>query len=136
MKRIYLAVIVGMLGLYSLTFWKNSRSYSFKSRNWCVVKSLVDSSLVMLAAFYLPALLVGWTVMWLTRGITRRSVQITASIILGIIFSTISGFALEILCVTSIFGIDLLTGKQGLYGWWTEGPPNDFMPGFVEGEAS
>jgi hypothetical protein len=132
MKKLYIAVSVGVLALFGLAFWKNSKSYIHRSRNWRLVKSAIDCSLVVLAALYLPALLVGWTVMWLTRSLNRRGIQITAAVVLGILFSSIGGVALEVLCVLGIFAVDLLTGYQGCYGWWKVGPPETFMPKFVE----
>jgi|SRR5271166_802441 len=131
MKRLYAAVCVGVLALYGLAFWKNTRSYSFKTTNWRLGKSAIDCILVVLSAIYLPALLVGWVVMWLTKPINTRGVQITLAVILGIIFSSIGGVALEVLCILSIFAVDLLTGSQGVYGWWKTGPPSTFMPNLV-----
>lgn len=123
---------LGVAGLFAIAWWKNAKSYSWKSIDWRIGKSTVDVFLVVLAALFAPALLVGWTVMWLTRGVRRRGIQVTLAVILGIIFSSISGVALEVLCVLGIFGVDLLTGKQGLYGWWKETIPSDFLPGLAE----
>lgn len=132
MKKLYAAACVGILALYGLAFWKNTKSYSFKTTNWRLGKSAIDCILVVLSALYLPALLVGWVVMWLTRGFQRRGVQITLAVMLGIIFSSIGGVALEVLCVLAIFAVDLLTGSQGIYGWWKTGPPEHFMSNLKE----
>lgn len=135
MKKLYAAMTIGVLALFGLAYWKNTFSYSFKSINWRLGKSAIDCILVVLSALYLPALLVGWVVMWLTRPIQRRGIQITLAVILGIIFSSVGGVALEVLCVLSIFAVDLLTGKQGCYGWWTDGPPANFMPELMRRES-
>jgi len=132
MRKLYAAMVVGIVALYSLAFWKNARSYAHKSRNWRLGKSAIDCSLVITAALYLPALLVGWTVMWLARPIKRRGIQVTLAIVLGILLSSIGGVALEILCVLGIFAVDLLTGYQGIYGWWKLGPPEEFLPQLKE----
>lgn len=135
MKKIYIAMTVGVVALFGLACWKNWKSYPFKSRNWRLGKSAIDCILVMLSALYLPAVLVGWTVMWLTRSIQRRGIQITLAVILGILFSSIGGVALEILCVIGIFAVDILTGTQGIYGWWKNGPPEAFLPSLEKRDA-
>ncbi len=132
MKKLYAAMVLGVMALYGLAFWKNSKSYIYKSRNWRLGKSAIDCSLVITAALYLPALLVGWTVMWLARPIQRRGIQVTLAIVLGILLSSIGGIALEVLCVLGIFAVDLLTGYQGVYGWWKLGPPEEFLPTLKE----
>lgn len=134
MKKLYLAALAGITALLGLAWWKNSKSYSFKSKQWRLVKSAIDTALVVSAAIWLPALLVGWVVMWLTRPLNRRGVQITVAVILGIVFSSIGGVALEVLCVLAIFAVDLLTGTQGVYGWWKVGPPDTFMSSLKEKE--
>lgn len=131
-KRFYLAVGAGILALFGLAYWKNNISYRHKRVRWRIGKSVVDCSLVVLSAVYLPALLVSWSVMWLTRPLKQRGVQMTIAVILGVVFGTISGVALEILCLLGIVSVDLVTGEQGLYGWWRNGPPNSFMPFLVE----
>lgn len=128
MKRLYLAMTAGIVILYSLCVWKNTISYGFKTIQWRLVKSAIDCGIIVLAALYLPALLIGWCTMWLTRPITKRGVQITLAILLGVAFGTIGGVALEALCLLSVFAVDLLTGQQGIYGWWKANPPDTFMP--------
>ena len=128
MKKLYITGAIGGILLYALAFWKNSKSYSWKSAQWRWGKSAIDTALVLLAAFYMPALLVAWAVVWLTRSITQRSMQITSAIVLGIAFSAVGGVALEVLCVVGIFSVDLLTGAQGVYGWWRKPIPETFLP--------
>ena len=128
MKRLYIAAAAGIALLLSLAYWKNSFSYKSKPRNWRIGKSIIDCVLVVLSALYLPALLVGWCVMWLTRPIRRRGIQITLAVIVGIALASIGGVALEILCILGIFAVDLLTGKQGLHGWYHQHIPDTFLP--------
>lgn len=130
MRRIYFAAVVGILSLFSIAWWKNNFSYSFKPVRWRVLKSVADVVLVVLSALFMPAILVGWTTMWLTRGIQRRGIQVTLAVVLGIVFSTISGVFLEIMCLLGIFSVDLVTGQQGIYGWWKAGPPAEFLAGW------
>ena len=127
MKRLYIAAVVGVAALFGLAYWKNTFSYGFKTRKWRLGKSVVDCSLVVLAALYLPALLVGWTVMWLTSIIRRPGIRVTLSILAGIVFASIGGVALEVLCVLGILAVDLLTGHNGVYGWWKQQIPEDFL---------
>lgn len=130
MKKLYIFGAIGGALLYSLAFWKNAKSYSWKPLRWRLGKSAIDTALVLLAAFYMPALLVVWAVTWMTRNVARRSIQITFAVILGTIFSAVGGVALEALCILGIFSVDLLTGAQGIYGWWTKPIPKEFLPGF------
>ena len=136
MKKLYIMGALGSAVLYALAFWKNTKSYSWKSVQWRWGKSAIDTTLVLLAAFYMPALLVAWAVIWMTRGITRRSVQITSAVLLGITFSAVGGVALETLCILGIFSVDLLTGSQGIYGWWKKPIPKDFLPSLSEHDAA
>ena len=136
MKKLYIFGSIGAVLLYALALWKNSKSYSWKSVQWRCGKSFIDTSLVLLAAFYMPALLVAWAVIWVTRGITRRSLQITSAVALGVAFSAVGGVALEVLCILGIFSVDLLTGAQGVYGWWKKPIPETFMPEFSSAKRS
>lgn len=128
MRKLYIARIVGLLALFSLAYWKNSFSYPSKPVRWRIGKSCVDWILVVASAIYMPAFLIGWTVTWLVRQVHSRGIQVSLAIFFGIIFGSISGIALEILCVLGIISVDLLTGSKGVYGWWKSGPPNNFLP--------
>jgi hypothetical protein len=129
MKKLWAARVAGLLALLGLSYWKNRFSYrKHRSNKWVVGKSIVDWVVVVLSAMYCPALLVGWTVGWITRPITSRGIQITLAILSGIALSSIGGVALEVLCVLAICSVDLLTGAKGVYGWWKLGPPDNFMP--------
>lgn len=134
MKRLYLAAIAGTSALFGLAYLKNTYSYKSKSLNWRLGKSLADTALVVLTAYKLPAMLVAWLVMWITRPLKRRGIQVTLSIIFGIIFHSIGGYVLEVLCILSIVAVDLVTGSNGIYGWWKNGPPPTFMPNWKEPE--
>lgn len=135
MKRVYLFAVAGLFTLMGLGYWLNGLRYPNKSVNWRVGKSALDVLLVATVALYLPALLIAWVVMWLTRPFKSKGLQVTSSVIFGIIFGSISGVALEVICVAGIFAVDLLTGDQGIYGWWSKGPPPSFMS-YLEPRAS
>lgn len=131
MKKIYtLGASFGLL-LFILALWKNSKSYSLKPRSWRIYKSITDTSIVILSALYMPAILVGLTVGWLVRPITRKGIQTVLGILCGLAVGVVSGFALELICITGIFAVDLLTGKAGFYGWWSDAIPEQFMHDWI-----
>lgn len=128
MRRLQVVMGLAVAALLGLVFWKNTYSYSFKTIKWRLAKSLADTTLIVLAAIYTPAMLVVWNVMWLTRFISRRGIQVTLSVILGIILGSVGGIFLELLAVLAVFSVDLLTGSQGIYGWWRQAIPDTFLP--------
>lgn len=128
MKKLYVAQAIGVILLFTLCLWKNGISYKLKPTRWRVWKSLADTTVICLSALLFPPLLVGWAVLWLTRGLRTRALQVSLAIALGITFGVVSGVALEVLCLLSVFSVDLLTGAQGLYGWITKPIPDDFLP--------
>ena len=132
MKRLHIAMCLSILALLGLAWWKNKYSYSTKTPRWRAVKSVVDTTLVVLSAMYLPALLISWIVVWLTRTVRGRGVQVTLAVIFGIVFGSISGYALEVLCVLGVISVDLVTGETGLWAWLTKPIPKTFMPKWQE----
>jgi hypothetical protein len=127
MKRLYILGTIGAVILYGLAFWKNAKSYSWQPLQWRCIKSAADTTLVLLAAFYMPGLLIAWTVIWVVRGIKSPGMKTTFAVLIGVLLGSISGVALEILCILGICSVDLLTGQAGIYGWWTQPIPQDFM---------
>jgi hypothetical protein len=111
------AAAIGVLGL--LLYWKNAYTYSHQSLMWKVGKSFADLVVIILAAARLPALLVAWCILWLTRPIKtpvwRTTVAVVIGTILGVLASTTVG-AMEIIVLLSVFAVDLVTGKQGFLG--------------------
>jgi hypothetical protein len=128
MKKLYIYGAIGSLALYAFAFWKNTKSYSLKSVQWRGIKSLADVSLVLAAALYLPGLLITWTVIWAIKGVKSPGIKTTIAVVTGVLLSAISGVALEVLCVLGICSVDLLTGANGIWGWWTEPIPAKFVP--------
>lgn len=135
MKKLYALQAVGVAVLLGLCWWKNSFSYPLQSKKWIALKSLLDGSLIITCALYLPAMLVAWAVLLLTRTIKGDGLRVTASVLIGIFFGTISGLALEVLCAFSVISVDLVTGAQGAWGRWRQGPPNTFMAWLGESDA-
>lgn len=128
MRRLYIFGAVGSMLLYVLAFWKNTKSYSQKSVQWRGIKSAADVSLVLLAAVFLPGLLMAWTVIWVIKGVKSPGIKTTLAVVTGVVLSAVSGVALEVLCVLGIFSVDLVTGSSGIYGWWIQPIPEKFMP--------
>jgi hypothetical protein len=128
MKRLYIATSVAIAALFAISVWKNHVCYGFKSWTWQIVKSVIDTTLVVASALYSPAFLVSWSVAWFSRPFVKSGyMQLTIGVAAGILFHSIGGIALEVLCITGIFSVDLTTGMLGAYGWWLQGPPETFL---------
>jgi hypothetical protein len=128
MRKVYAIMALGITALFVMLYYKNTFSYGSKTKLWRLVKSLVDCTVIVLSALYLPAILVGLCVKWLIRPVVRPGIQVVLAIVLGIAFGAVSGIALEVVCVFSVFAVDLLTGEKGVYGWWKETIPETFLP--------
>jgi hypothetical protein len=108
-----IAVLAGLL------FWKNSSLYPSKSRRWCAGKSFADLALILVAAAYLPALLITWCVMWITKPIKSPGLRATAGILVGAVLGLLSTAAtgvMELVVLVSAFAIDIVTGHGGFLG--------------------
>jgi hypothetical protein len=112
-----LALLLGLL------FWKNTKSYAQRSRLWRLGKSLVDFALILMAAIRLPALLIGWCVLWATRPIKHPALKATVAVIAGLLFGLAGHAAMEILVLCSVFAVDLVTGRAGFLRRWEESKP-------------
>ena len=110
------AAAIAVLG--GLLFWKNTAQFGVKSLSWRARKSVIEMGLILMTAVYLPALLVCWCVLWLTRPIQNQSLRITMSVVLGVSLGVMSGWALELVVLASVFGIDTVTGRDGFLRNW------------------
>jgi hypothetical protein len=108
--------VTAILGL--LLFWKNTKTYAEESVLWRIGKSLIDMGLILLCAIRLPALLIGWCVLWLTKPIEHPALRTTMAILTGMLLAVAGQTAIEILVLLSIFAVDLVTGKQGFLLNW------------------
>lgn len=112
MKTIGALLVAGLALLGGLLFWKNTQSYRRKSVWWRAGKSAIDMGLIVVMAARLPALLVGWCVLWITRPIQNSALKTTLAIIAGIAFGLMGAYYMEALIFFSVFAIDLVTGAN------------------------
>lgn len=109
-------LMAALLG--GLLFWRNRSSYPEKSRKWNLGKSCVDFAIIASAAAWLPALLIAWSVLWLTRPIETPAYRMTMAVVSSLALGVLGAGAMEAIVIMSVFSIDLLTGRQGFLGHW------------------
>lgn len=127
MIKIRIAQAIGVIALLGGCLWKNKFSYPEKTTKWRVAKSIIDTTVIVLSALFYPALLVTWAVLFVTRRISSMGLRATTAVLAGIAFGSIGGLALEALCAFSVLTVDLVTGRQGVYGHWREPIPQGFL---------
>jgi hypothetical protein len=103
----------GITAICCLCLWKNYVSYGARGKRFVILKSLVDSVLIIVTGMYVPYLLVAWCVAWATRPIKNNTLRTTVSVLLGMTVGWTLARGLEILYFLSIFAIDLVTGRHG-----------------------
>ena len=63
---------IGLIGaLFGLLFFKNSRGYMDKTRRWYLGKSIIECILLVMAAMWMPAILVVYCSMYFVQWIKR-----------------------------------------------------------------
>jgi hypothetical protein len=92
--------------------WRNRKRYMKKSVVWLISKSVTELLVLLLTASVLPALLIVWLVVWITRPIKTPWVRTVIGVLSGISFAFMSSFALEALIFLGIFAIDMKTGEH------------------------
>lgn len=95
-----------------LLFWRNSSRYPTKSILWRAGKTVIELSLVLLTALRLPVMLVSWSCLWITRPIQTPWIKVTVGVAIGTILGFLSMYALELLIIIGVFGIDDITGDR------------------------
>jgi len=88
---------------------KNQRTHRDKTRQWQIGKSAIECVLVILAAVFLPMILVVYGSMWATRKIEKPGFRIAASFTVGTILTLTMGWALELLVLMGVFSVDMLS---------------------------
>lgn len=122
--KAWIAFWIGALGLLAgLVFWNNCRIYKAKRLRWKLGKSLADWAIIVLLAARLPALLIGWSVLWVVRPVKHPAIRTTMAVLAGLAFSLVGAKAIELLIVSSVFSIDLITGRAGFLGNWDKAGP-------------
>jgi hypothetical protein len=110
----YTFVIAGVAALFGISLTRNWFGYRDKSILWKVVKSVIDTTIVILVAEWLPIVLAGWTMVWITRPAKDPMIKVVISAVVGLlIYGVLMESGFEIIMITGIFAIDLVTGGTG-----------------------
>ncbi len=108
MKRIL--YWIGLIGcLFGLLYWKNRRGYVDKTRRWYFSKSFIECGMLVLAAIFMPAIIVAYAAMWITSFFKRPSLRIGIGFAVSTILFMSIGWALEVLVIVGVFAIDLIS---------------------------
>jgi hypothetical protein len=100
----------GLFGaLFGALYWKNSRGYVDKTRRWYLGKSLIEGIMLVSAAAFMPAILVVYASMWMVSYIKRPALKIGAGFVIGTLLMMSVGWALELLVLTGVFAVDLIS---------------------------
>lgn len=94
--------------LFGILIWKN-KAHRDKTRRWQISKSIIECILLILAACFLPAILVVYGSMFLTQKIQRPSLKIGVGFVLGTVLMMTIGWALELLVILGAFAINLIS---------------------------
>lgn len=103
----YWVALIGLL--FGALYWKNARTHKDKTRQWRVGKSAIECILLVLAAAFMPAILVVYGSMYFTKNIKRPAFRIAAGVAIGTGLMMIVSWALEFLVILGVFSIDLLS---------------------------
>lgn len=95
--------------LFSVLLFKNRRSYTDKTKHWQLGKSIIECILLVLAAAFMPAILVVYASMYFTMWIKRPAFRIGAGFIIGTVLLMTLGWALELLVLAGAFAINLIS---------------------------
>jgi hypothetical protein len=95
--------------LFSVLWFKNKKSYTDKTKQWQFGKSIIECILLVLAAAFMPAILVVYASMYFTQWIRRPAFRIGAGFIIGTILMMTLGWALELLVLAGCFAINLIS---------------------------
>lgn len=108
---------IGTLVLFVASLVRNYKLYPNRSKIWLTTKSSLDIILILLTALKLPRLLVAWIAYWLTKPVKNNIARISIGVGVGLFLDYLSGGFLEMLILLGAFAIDLVTGREGLFGY-------------------
>ena len=95
--------------LFGVVYFKNIRTYRDKTRYWQLGKSIIESILLVIAAAFMPAILVVYGSMYLTQNIKRPAIRIGIGFFVGTALMMTIGWALELLVILGAFAINLIS---------------------------
>jgi hypothetical protein len=104
---LYWAALVA--ALFGVLIIKNQKTHHDKTRHWQMSKSIIECILLVLAAAFMPAILVVYSSMYFTQWIKRPAFRIGAGFIIGTILMMTVGWALELLVLAGCFAINLIS---------------------------
>lgn len=107
--RWYMYWISLISALFGLLLFKNKRNHSDKSWHWNLGKSTIECILLVLAAAFMPAILVVYAANYFTLPIEKPAYKIGLGFIIGTTLMACLAWALEILVIVGVFAIDLLS---------------------------
>jgi hypothetical protein len=101
---------VGLVSLlFGALYFKNIHNHPDKTGQWRLGKTAIECILLILAAAFMPAILVIYASFYFTRNIKRPGFKMVAGVAIGTSLMMIVGWALEILVLIGVFSIDLLS---------------------------
>ena len=104
---IYWAALVSCL--LGVLYTKNKKMYSDKPRQWYIGKSLIECVLLVIAAAFMPAILVVYASMMITKNIQRPAFRIGVGFVVGTVLMMTMGWILELLVLVGAFAINLVS---------------------------
>lgn len=119
------ALAIAFVG--SCLYWRNWTRYRKRSKVWLLWKTVIETVVLFLTAAAMPALLIVWLVVWITRPIKTPWIRTVVGVLSGAVFGLFSNFALEALVFMGIFAIDLKTGAHegGFLHCWRRAKEED-----------
>lgn len=110
MKRrwfLYWTALVSML--LAVLYIKNKKMYIQHDKTWYISKTVIECIMLILAAAFLPALLVIYTSVYITRKIKRPAFKIGAGFAVGVLLMPILTWALELVVLAAAFSVNLIS---------------------------
>jgi asparagine N-glycosylation enzyme membrane subunit Stt3 len=95
--------------LFGALYLKNAHRHQDKTCQWNLSKSAIECIMLVLATAFMPAILVVYGSMWLTKGIKRPAFRMGAGVAIGTILMMLVGWALEVLVLLGVFSINLIS---------------------------
>jgi hypothetical protein len=105
--KLYWATLVA--ALLGVLFLKNRKMYADKTWKWQTSKSLIEGTLLVLSAVFMPVFLVVYGSTWITQGIKRPAIKVGVSCLVGTVLMLTVGSFLELLVLLGVFSIELIS---------------------------
>jgi len=119
-KRATHAIAIGITVLFAMLLWRNFTLYKEHSKVWRIGKSCIDLSIIVALAWRLPVLLVAWCIQWIVRPLRNPMARATIGVFASLAFGFFHQYTMEILLVSSVFAVDLVTGNNSFLRHWNE----------------